>query len=104
MTSDEAEKIKSYITEAVQEAFKGCNACPIPAEVSKEIGHLSDSIKSVGDGDMAHGIERIRENHRFIMKYRKLSERIGNIVLGIIVMAVLTGLVALASAKFLMSK
>lgn len=104
--NSQSEYLRKYIYQAVKDALKenSCGVCPIPAALLPELGHLHDALKSVGDGDVSHGIERFRENNRFIMQYRKLAERIGSTILKLIVMALFAGIAAWASIVFFKGK
>lgn len=106
MDPQTATQLKSYITEAVKDALKesGCGMCPLPPEMIVEIGHLNDVIKSLGDGDVSRGIERFRENNKFLRQYRKLAESIGSIVLKLAITAFFVGVTAWFGFGYLVGK
>ena len=87
MKPEEIAVLKPHIASAVKEGLEAtnCGKCPLPQELVKEMGHFGDAIKSLGDGDMSHGIERFREYLQFIKWIRKTGEKVGNRLLWLIV-------------------
>ncbi len=86
---EDAKLLKKYfeatITEVVTKAISALKIpehnCPIPTTFQKQIIPLIASVESVGEGNLAHGIERQRDNHRFITKLRRAQGKVGMIVL-----------------------
>jgi hypothetical protein len=91
MTDDE---IKKVISEAVRESMKECSGpCPL-ANIPVNFNHWSQSIHTIGDGNFDKGVERIRENHQYMSRLRKLQTRIGGWALNVIVVSIVGGVIA----------
>lgn len=87
-----------FISSAVAEGIKqaGFVGCPLDPDEKREVQHFMGMIKDVGKGDTRKGVEIIRENSRTVQLIIKTRNRVGNIVLGILVTAAtITGLALL---------
>ncbi len=86
--------VEQAISGAAQRgSFCGCNLSP---ESREEMGHLTGMVKDLGDGDMAQGVEAMRENHKCMSKMRTRAERIG-----MAVQIAVIGLLAVSLARLL---
>lgn len=85
---------KEDIEEAVGNAFKYHfeHKCRFPFndEQVQETGHIMGMAKDIGGGDLSLGIEEMRTNHKFMKTIRRRSDKIGMIVMGVIV-TIITG-------------
>lgn len=79
------EEIQEIIHVAVHQATK-C-ACGLSPQAQREIPHLLGVVKDIGDDSYSKGVEAIRQNNHFVIKWRRACEKTGNIVLGAIVLA-----------------
>lgn len=90
-----AAEIEAIITKAVKAAISekviACT-CGLPVDAQRELPHLMGVVKSIGgegsDG-YAKGIEILRENNRFVIRWRQACEKTGSIVLRVTLLGIL---------------
>ncbi len=101
VSADDAILIKKYLSSVIQESIQTAvsriqfpeHDCPIPPELSAPaLQSIVKVYEAVGDGDLAHGIERARDNHRFMTKMRKVQGRVGMAIATSFVVMVVTGI------------
>lgn len=91
LTEEElAEFIKGVASDGLKEA--GGHICTLPSDIRDEVSHIEIALKTIGEGNISKGVERIRENHQFVSSLRKVRNRIGNMVLGFLVLGVMSGI------------
>lgn len=100
ISPEEAIQIKQYITNLIKETVKEViitnipkHECPIPKHFNGEVINLVNVMESIGDGNVNHGIERIRENHRFILKLKGTLGNIGKVITASLVVSLVGGLI-----------
>jgi len=80
--------------ERIAAAVKGQCHCNLPHEAQEELGHLMGMVKDVG-GNLGYsaGIEILRENNRFISRYKKRGEKLGLAIVTFMVVSVMGGII-----------
>ncbi len=58
----------------------------------KELSHITGMVSDMGDGDFNRGVEVIREDHKWVIRYRKMTEKIGTTVVLTVTTIVVTAL------------
>jgi len=92
-------KFEDMITRAVEKALTKRNiecACGLSTEAQHELAHFMGVVKHIGGEGQegyAKGVVIIRENNRFVMKWRAACEKTGSIVL----CAILAGIIGIAA-------
>jgi hypothetical protein len=82
---------RKIIRDTVNDALEHQCRIPLePAEV-REVPHIIGMVKDIGDGKLDIGVERIRQNHHWFCKTRKLGEKVGTGLILLILGAVVTG-------------
>lgn len=80
--------IESTIKSTMQEALKNCLvSCPIPQDLRDSLPHMAETFKTIGEGNLDHGLERVKENYKYVKFLRNTQDKIGGIVLKIIITA-----------------
>jgi len=88
---------KDELTEIVQQAVAAglrdyqceCVFGLDPEEV-KQVGNALFAVKEIGDGGLAHGIEVMRDNHKFLARYTRFTGKIGTAVITLIIIGIVT--------------
>jgi len=99
-----ATEIENIISNAIDRALAKKHlecACGLSNEAQHELSHLMGVVKYIGgegpDG-YAKGVEMIRDNNKFIMKWRTACEKTGSLILCVIVIGTLGIAAAIGSA------
>ena len=61
-------------------------ACGLRPQDQIELPHLIGMVRDAGGDSLSRGVEVLRDNARFVKKWRSACEKTGNIVLGTIVL------------------
>lgn len=95
MTEADRQMLREDMRQVVREemAAQAC-ACKLEIEERREMGHLIGMVRDVGDGDIAKGVEVLRDQVKTTRRILALSSRISTIIIG----ALATSLVAAALA------
>ena len=85
--SELPEILKTAVREALNEYQHECilNLRTGDAEYGRE---LFQALREIGHGNLGDGITEVRENHTFIMRYRKWACNTGGMILTLIILAV----------------
>ena len=59
-------------------------------EQIKQIDNIFTAIREVGSGDIGAGVVTIRDNHKMLARYCRVTGKIGTTVISMIVISVLT--------------
>lgn len=59
-------------------------------EQIKQIDNIFTAIREVGSGDIGSGVVTIRDNHKMLARYCRVTGKIGTTVISMIVISVLT--------------
>jgi len=97
----EKSEFEAMLTRAVEKAFVKQCACGLSTEAQHELAHFMGVVKHIGGEGQegyAKGVEIIRENNRFVMKWRAACEKTGSIILCVIVAGVIGIVAAIGSA------
>ena len=75
--------------EVAAEALAGtpCSCGLLPDE-QRQMGHLVGFVKDIGHDSMARGVEELRLNSKFVMKWRAACEKTGSLILMTVVIGV----------------
>ena len=87
------DELKGVIKSAVAEAlatYKHTCILNIDCNHVKEIPLLFSTLQEIGDGDLATGIHTVRDNHKLIARYCKVTGNVGTTIITGIVIAVVT--------------
>lgn len=90
------DNLRDIVKEAVEEGHKKafeCFNCPIDGELGEELPHFMGMVKDIGEGQADKGVERMRANHIFTRKTRKMSGKISTAAIIAIVTALSGGLI-----------
>jgi len=99
-----ATEIENIISNAIERALAKKHlecACGLSNEAQHELAHFMGVVKHIGGEGQegyAKGVEIIRENNRFVMKWRAACEKTGSIILCVIVAGVIGIVAAIGSA------
>jgi len=75
--------------EVANEAVKGMPcSCGIVAEQQRQMGHLVGFVEDIGSGSMSRGVEELRANSKFVLKWRAACEKTGSVILMTIVIGI----------------
>lgn len=87
------DELETIVQRAVANGIKDYR-CECIFDLSEdEIGQTKNmlfAVKEIGDGDLATGIEVMRDNNKFVAKYRREAESLGLKVVTRVVMVVLS--------------
>lgn len=105
VSADDAILIKKFVSSVIKEATKSAvntvisrihfpdHNCPIPNSLSSsKINQLVQTFEAIGDGDIGHGIERMKDNHRFLTSFRRAQRKIGMVIASTFIVTVVAGL------------
>ena len=97
LTQTDINIIKDIIAHTIEKAFEDhANYCRFKRIDVEDMSHFTGVLKDLSGGDTPNaskGIEVLRDNHKWVIKYRKTCEGVGSaIVMGIV--AILTGGIA----------
>ena len=86
--------IQAIISESMQEAMLHMpkHNCPIPKEDAEHVPALMRVVKNIGDGDMSHGIERLKKNHDMVTSARAAQGVAGKAIFKSLVILIVIGL------------
>lgn len=59
-------------------------------EQIKQIGNIFTAIREIGNGDIGTGVVTIRDNHKMLARYCRVTGKIGTTVISMIVISILT--------------
>ena len=59
-------------------------------EQIKQIDNIFTAIREVGSGDIVSGVVTIRDNHKMLARYCRVTGKIGTTVISMIVISILT--------------
>ena len=79
MDLTEAE-LKQAIKEAIKEELHESCVCGLTHDAQLEMGHLMGMVRDVGNGSHSAGVETIREDLKFLSRYKKRGEKIGLVI------------------------
>lgn len=83
MTDDTIQQIADRAADRIISELAARPPCGLSAEAAKEMPHLLGMLKDIGDGDHSRGVEVFRT----LGKFHRRVERIGGIVLYLLVAA-----------------
>lgn len=84
--------IQQSVNDSINEAMANHCRLAITDEVAEEIPDLLNTIKHIGDGNLAHGAARIQENHRLMSAFRKQKNALATKIANFIIFALMGGL------------
>ena len=87
MTHLTEEKVK----EVCRQEIKSTLEHSFPTPLLREIHHITDVLKAIGDGEIGRGVEKTKEHHVFISTLIKSRDKVGNLVLSLIIFALFGG-------------
>jgi hypothetical protein len=85
LTDEDAETIRKIVTAAVK--TQTC-ACGLTGEEQREMSHIYGFMKDVGRDSISRGVEELRENAKFVLKWRAACEKTGSVILMTIVIGI----------------
>lgn len=59
-------------------------------EQIKQVDNIFTAIREIGGGDIGTGVETIRDNHKMLARYCRVTGKIGTTVISMIVISILT--------------
>lgn len=87
------EAVESAAAAGVKKALEEHHLCRFRTCNPEDVSHAIGMFKDLGEGDISAGIEVVRDNHKWIMRWAtridKLSDAIAKTIVSIIVAAVL---------------
>ena len=102
MVSEDIHRIvETAATMAAQKAidkYCECPPCRLSPEAMSEMQHFMGMVKDIGGNSYSNGIETMRSSNKFIARYIKLCERVGNSILALAVAGIF-GIVWLVVGK-----
>ena len=57
----------------------------------QSFGHLAGMVADIGEGDLSAGIEAMRDNHKWFLKQRRMTEKVGIAAVSVVVVAITSG-------------
>lgn len=90
-----AEMIKISVGEALASAPCQCGLTP---DSAREMSHLCGMYCDLGNGNMAKGVEVVRQNHKSWVRWQSRCDQIGGWVVRSIVLAIVAAVVWLVAA------
>jgi len=107
ISAEDAVLIKKYISRVIKESIEAAvnsaisrihfpeHDCPLPTVLTpSKISQIVTTFEALGDGDMAHGIERVRDNHRFLTGFRRAQRKISMVLASSFAVTMLAGVIA----------
>ena len=86
---DELEKIIKDAVKSALDTYQHKCVLNLDSEQIRQVSNLFNAIKEVGDGQLEHGVEIIRDNHKLISRYVTITGKIGTSVITTVVFIVL---------------
>jgi hypothetical protein len=86
------EELQDIIKGAVKDALNAYQhkcVLNLDSEQIRQVGNLFNAIKEIGDGQLEHGVEIIRDNHKLISRYVTVTGKIGTSVITTVVFIIL---------------
>lgn len=78
LTENDLESIMAAMKTAMQS--QPC-ACGLKPKDQQELPHLIGMVRDAGDDSLSKGVEVLRENARFVKRWRAACEKTGSLVL-----------------------
>ena len=80
-------------------ATHGHCQCNLTPEAQGELGHLMGMVRDVGGNlGYAAGIENIRENQKFLTRYKRRGEKIGLAIVSFISISLIGGVIVVCKS------
>ncbi|NCC83994.1 MAG: hypothetical protein EOM03_07695 [Clostridia bacterium] len=86
------EELQDIIKGAVKDALDAYQhkcVLNLDSEQIRQVSNLFNAIKEVGDGQLEHGVEVIRDNHKLMSRYVTVTGKIGTTVITTVVFIIL---------------
>ena len=84
--SELPEILKTAVREALNEYQHEC-VLNLRNGDSEHARELFQALREIGHGNLGDGITEVRENHTFIMRYRKWACNTGGLIITVIILA-----------------
>lgn len=68
-TETQKQELSELLASAIQNAPEACG-CRISDEMKREMPHIEQSLRTIGEGKLDKGVERARANHEFVHEVR----------------------------------
>jgi hypothetical protein len=81
--------IRQSVREALDSYQHRC-VLHLTPDQTEQVSHLFGAIKEVGGGSLENGVKEIRENHKLISRYCRITGKIGTTTITFIVVAIMT--------------
>jgi hypothetical protein len=89
------------IVKEIKKVMTTCrDHCVIPEEVQPHIGHMAGTIKDMGKGDFARGINKHAGNHREVEGWSETWKNIKSTAIRIIVMIIIGAIAGILAYGF----
>ena len=88
-----SEQDKRDIAEIVATTLKSGCVCGLSHEAQGEMGHFMGMVRDVGGGSHSKGIEVLRENLSFFMRYKRRGEKIGLAIVTLFTVSMVSGFI-----------
>lgn len=85
----EDKEFRNFIKAAIADGLESCAVCPVPPDMRENMSQWAHSIKTIGEGNVEKGIERMKKNHDFIHGMRLAQTAIGKWVMRFVVFGIL---------------
>lgn len=83
------EIVKRAVSIALSE-YKHTCVLDLDTEQIRQIDNIFSAIKEIGSGDIGRGVETVRDNHKMLSRYCRVTGKIGTTVISMIVISVVT--------------
>ena len=88
-----SEEDKKDIADIVTSTMKAGCICGLSHDAQGEMGHFMGMVRDVGDGSHSKGIEILRENLSFFMRYKRRGEKIGLAIVTLFTVSMVSGFI-----------
>ena len=83
------EIVKRAVSVALSE-YKHTCVLDLDTEQVRQIDNIFSAIKEIGGGDIGRGVETVRENHKMLSRYCRVTGKIGTTVISMVVISIIT--------------
>jgi len=87
------EDLKRVVKAAIKEEMRESCMCGLTHDAQLEMGHFMGMVRDVGNGSHSAGVEVIREDLKFLSRYKKRGEKIGLVIVTFICLSLAGGVV-----------
>lgn len=94
MAEMDREAIMEAVTDGVKDALEKHHLCRYTV-LPEDMGHIAGMIRDVGGGSFAAGVEILRSNHKFLLRFKAGVDRVSDYVTKAVVTIIIGALAAL---------